>query len=143
MAERLSESDYRRVAAASGCDPEWLVSCWHSLRDGCITQRERRRVVQERRNHAWFQVRCLQYRLRLVLEDDEREAVTRRVAMWHRRYEHALRVLARMHCGPSHADIARILGVPKGTVDSSIFYGKRELRNSEYLSVLATAIANP
>jgi hypothetical protein len=143
MAERLGEPDYRRVAGAAGYNPEWLIRCWQTLRNGCIAQRERRRDVEERRDRAWFQVRCLQYRLRLVLEDDEREAVNRRLAMWRRRYEHALRVLSRMHCGPSHADIARVLGVPKGTVDSSVFYGKREIRDSAYRSVLASAISNP
>jgi len=143
MAERLGEAEYRRVAVASGCNPEWLVSCWYTLRDGCLAQRERRRSIQERRDHAWFKIRCLQYRLRLVLEDEEREAVTRNLAMWRRRYEHARRVLGRMHYGPSHAEIARVLNVPKGTVDSSVFYGKRELRNQSYLSVLASAVSNP
>jgi hypothetical protein len=142
MAERLSEADYRRVAAVSGCDPDWLIGCWHALRDGYSEQRERRAAVGERRDRAWFQVRCLQYRLQLVLDDDEREVVNRRLAMWRRRYEHARHVLARMHCGPSHADIARVLGVPKGTVDSSVFYGKREICDSAYRVVLASAISN-
>lgn len=143
MAERLSEADYRRVAAAAGCDPRWLVGCWHQLRDSCIGQRERRESIQERRDRAWFKIRCLQYRLRLVLDDDERAASLRGLAMWRRRYEHAKRVLGRMHYGPSHAEIARVLNVPKGTVDSSVFYGKRELRNRSYLSVLASAVSNP
>ncbi|MEE8441516.1 MAG: hypothetical protein V3S41_07335 [Spirochaetia bacterium] len=143
MAERLGEADYRRVAAASGRNPEWLVGCWQTLRDGCTAQRERRRSIQERRDRAWFKSRCLQYRLRLVLEDGERDATMRQLAMWHRRYEHARRVLAKMHDGPSHAEIARVLNVPKGTVDSSVFYGKRELRNRSYLRVLASAVSNP
>ena len=143
MTERLGEADYRRVATAAGCDPEWLVGCWHKLRDGCTAQRERRRTIQERRDRAWFKIRCLQYRLRLVLEDEERETAIRRLAMWRRRYEHARRVLGRMHNGPSHAEIARVLNVPKGTVDSSVFYGKRELRNQSYLRVLVSAVSNP
>lgn len=143
MTERLGEADYRRVAAASGCDPEWLVSCWHKLQDGCSAQRERRRSIQERRDHAWFKIRCLQYRLRLVLEAEEQDTAIRQLAMWRRRYEHARRVLGRMHDGPSHAEIARVLNIPKGTVDSSVFYGKRELRNESYLRVLASAVSNP
>jgi len=145
MVERLGEAEYRRVAAASGCDPDWLVGCWHQLREGCGAQRERRRSIQERRDRAWFKIRCLQYRLRLVLEDEERAAAVRQLAMWRRRYEHARRVLARMHDGPSHAEIARVLklNVPKGTVDSSVFYGKRELRNRSYLRILASAVSNP
>jgi hypothetical protein len=48
-----------------------------------------------------------------------------------------------MHPFPTHAEIAGVLNVPKGSIDSSIFYGKRELRDPACLAVLASAVANP
>ena len=143
LSERLGEEDYRRVAVATGCDPAWLLNCWQQLRLGCTEQRERRAAFQARRDRAWFKIRCLQYRLRLHLDDEERRVAERQLGMWRRRYEHARRILDRMQFGPTHADIAKVLAVPKGTVDSSVFYGKRELRDPAYVATLASAVSNP
>lgn len=141
MAERLDEPDYRRIARVTGCDPEWLIACWHELQDRCAERRERGTLLREQRDRAWFRVRCIEYRLRLTLTEDERQHATQRLAAWRRRYEHARRVLARMRADPSHAEVAAVLGIPKGTVDSSIFYAKREFTDPRYRAVLARLVA--
>jgi hypothetical protein len=43
-------------------------------------------------------------------------------------YETAGKILAQAPKAPSHSDIARILGIPKGTVDSGFHYIKKNDR---------------
>jgi hypothetical protein len=142
MAERLDENDYRRVARAIGCDTEWLLRCWHRLRDDCTAQRERRRIYQIRRNRAWFRMRYLQYRLDQVTEEDARKRLLLDLSAWRHRYDQARRVLQKMQDGPSHMQIAAVLEIPKGTVDSGVFYAKREFTRDSYQARLALVLAN-
>jgi len=143
LTERLHEDDYRRVARASGCDTEWLLSCWQRLRAVCRDRRDRQTLFRERRDRAWFKMRCIQYRLQLVLEDDERRAALRQLEKWRRRHGYAVRLLSRMRCFPTHAEIAEVVGVPKGSVDSSLYYGKQQLEDPNYRERLANALSNP
>lgn len=143
LTERLCESDYRRVAHAAGCDAEWLLRCWQQLRQECTIRRERQMRYRERRDKAWFRVRCIQYRLQLVLDREEQEAAHRQLAKWRRRHLYAVRLLSRMRSFPTHAEIAAAVGVPKGSVDSSLFYGKQQLEHEEYRRYLANALGNP
>lgn len=142
MGERLGESDYRRLACAVGCDPEWLILRWHQLRAACETQRERRRVYRTRRDRAWFRMRCVQYRMTVTVDGDTLRALAGELLEWRHRYEQARKVLLRMQDGPSHAQIARALCIPKGTVDSGMYYAKREITREAYRARLALALEN-
>jgi hypothetical protein len=141
LTERLDEKDYRRVARAAGVEPEWLVSCWQQLRHACFEQRERRRAFRARRDRAWFRMQCLQFRI-TEAPTDRLGDLTRQLQAWRRRYEQARRGLLHMQDGPTHAQIAHVLGVAKGTVDSGVFYAKRELKEKSHDSELVAALTN-
>jgi RNA polymerase sigma factor (sigma-70 family) len=80
-----------------------------------------------RRNKTFAQARQLEAELRNEV-DSERIAVLQaaRVRL-HRRMEAAMRRMARVNVSPTNREIACLLGIPKGTVDSGLYWLKRKL----------------
>jgi RNA polymerase sigma factor (sigma-70 family) len=135
--ERLTPAACARIARIAGCDVEWLNSVWLSIRDECDTQRRRRDAARKVRDRAWFRTRFIETQLLNAAEQSERVALLQELDRWNTRLARARRVLARMPAGPTHQQIADALGIPKGTVDSGVFKGKRELRDPSYAELLA------
>ena len=137
-AEQLSDAAYKRLAEIARCDEAWLHETWQSVRDQCDAARLRRQAVRKVRDRAWFKTRCAELRLRAAADETERESLRLEWERWNRRLERARRVLSRMPVGPTHQQIADALGVPKGTIDSSVFKAKRELADQGFVNRLAT-----
>ncbi|MFW5684695.1 MAG: hypothetical protein ACOC1I_07575, partial [Spirochaetota bacterium] len=132
----------RRLAPVVGCAPEWLLDRWQQLHEQTTANRVRRERIRERRDRAWFRVRCLEARLGEAVPSERDELLAGRRA-WHARYERARRELARMSDGPTHEQIADALGIAKGTVDSSVFKVRRELQDPAYRMRLARLLEGP
>ena len=89
----------------------------------------RRRLLRGRRNAAWSRIRLLEVRHRECDDEDRRAELERRMACERRRLDNLRDQLARVPGHTPHKDIADVLGVPKGTVDSGIHYLKKKLRS--------------
>ena len=134
--ETLDETICERLAEVVGCSPEWLRNRWQELHEEQAELRNRRAVVRARRDRAWFRLRCIEARLQEAVPG-EREELRADHGRWHERYERARDELSRIPQGPSHLQIARVLGIAKGTVDSSVFKFRQELKNSAFRERLA------
>ncbi|MFP4373793.1 MAG: hypothetical protein ACLFPO_05660 [Spirochaetaceae bacterium] len=94
-----------------------------------VERRERRRnELRERRNNAFLEVRLAQDELAITPEEHRRAAIRRELDRQNRRLRNARRQLAHVPSVPTNGEIAAILGIPKGTVDSALHYMKRRLR---------------
>ena len=120
-----------------GWDRARMITAWQQLRAMYEPMRERRFKLQSARDGAWFRVRCIENRLRIAADEFERRSLELERARWQRRYERAQFLLSTVPAGPSHHQIARVLGIPKGTVDSGVFKARREVGNAAYLERLA------
>lgn len=83
------------------------------------------RRLRERSNHAYARARLIEAQLRAETGDDRRLLLERRLrrardaAVTSRAEARAVRL------GPSNRQIAELLGIPKGTVDTGLFWLKR------------------
>ena len=135
--EQLNEEAYRKLATSLGCDGEWLVRRWQEVRESCTDQRKRRDRYREKRDKAWFRIRCLQLRRRTATDADESQCIDESIECCQGRLDRARRLLSRMPTGPTHQQIATALGIPKGTVDSGIHYAKRDINDHTLARVVA------
>jgi len=142
-AARLDESECRSLARVLGCDADWIIGAWLALRKRCDGNLQRRSAARATRDRAWFKIRCLQTRLRETLEPRERELCEKQLSEWKRRFDTARRKVASIPSAPTHKEIADCLGVPKGTVDSSIFRIRRELDDPAYIRRLVSIFDPP
>ncbi len=134
--DRLDPELRQRIARVTGCRPDWLEDRWLELREITRRLRTRKYAVRARRDQAWFRLRCVESRIAgsppgdlAVLKEERRRLATR--------YDRARRDLEKMGQGPTHLQIAQVLGIAKGTVDSSIFKVREELQSAEYRERLA------
>lgn len=124
------------LATMVGCEPTWLEERYHELRLFTEQIRAKRERLRIRRDRAWFRLRCLETRI-LEAVPPERPALREQRARWHHRYERARSLLERTPSGPTHAQIADVLGLKKGTVDSSIYKVRQELQDPRFRDRLA------
>lgn len=140
--ERLTQESCRRIAALTGCDEAWLTDRWQELRALYERRRIRRLDAERIRDRAWFRIRCAETRLRSAVDEDEREACRAECARWQVRLDRARDAIQRIPMGPTHKEIATVLGLPKGTVDSGVYKLRQELRVPEYRHRLASLITD-
>ncbi len=132
----FTAASLERFARIVGCEPSWLEERYHELRVFTEEVRAKRERLRIRRDRAWFRLRCIETRI-LQAVPCERPALRDQRARWHQRYERARSRLERTTAGPTHAQIADVLNLKKGTVDSSIYKVRQELQNPRFRDRLA------
>jgi DNA-directed RNA polymerase specialized sigma24 family protein len=127
----------QQLAIELGLDPDWLIGIWMHLWSCCDDARQRRTNSRVARDNAWFQLRLVEAELQRSTSSAAHSRLSRRITYWRRAYENAIEKLKHIHVAPTHKQIADALGIPKGTVDSSIFTARQELEDARYLARLA------
>ena len=124
---RLDPGELAAAAAATGIDPRRLAGMAEQLRAGLEPVERRLAVLRERRNRAFSEARLLEAELIGRPDDGRTEALRLRLAAANRRMNAAMARMARVRRDPTNREVARVLGVPKGTVDGGLFWLKRRL----------------
>lgn len=124
----VSDAQLDELARVTGYHEHRLRECRDELRR-LVGRRDRRRTeLRARRNDAFFQVRLAQDELATTPEEHRRAVVRRELERQNRRLLNARRELARVPAVPTNGEIAVVLGIPKGTIDSALHYMKHRLR---------------
>jgi hypothetical protein len=117
------------ISRLSGYPEDWLRRCRDELRELTTRREARRRELRERRNGAFFKIRVLQDELSWTSSEKRRTSLKAELERQKRRLTSARAKLARVPAVPTNGEIARTLGFPKGSIDSSLHYMKRNLRS--------------
>jgi RNA polymerase sigma factor (sigma-70 family) len=80
-----------------------------------------------RRNRAYSQAVMLETEMAEETDPERRKALGERISKMRKRMKGAMRRMSRIMLNPSNRDIAEELGLPKGTVDSGLYWLKRKL----------------
>jgi hypothetical protein len=124
-ANEVNDRLISRTAARTGMHSAVVFHLIEVLRTVMGNRIRRTELLLERRRRGYFR---LQYfaGLRRICRDKFQELdLEKRIGREKRRCGAVDRTLAVIPKSPSHGDIARILGIPKGTIDSSYFYMRR------------------
>lgn len=123
----LDPAELRVLAGAAGMGTEALSTVLSRLEDCLIRREARLSMLRARRNGAFSRARLLEARLASEPDGDRREELRIRLEAARRRMRNAMDRMARAGTAPSNREIAAALGVPKGTVDSGLYWVKRRL----------------
>ncbi len=93
-------------------------------RAGSASQR-RWSMIRERSNHAFAKARMIEDHLHDEVDADRRRILQQRLQRARRTAANARAELRAVRLGPSNRQIAQLLGIPKGTVDTGLFWLKR------------------
>jgi RNA polymerase sigma factor (sigma-70 family) len=115
------------LAPLAGVSREKLLTLASTVQ-GLRTSRERRlETFRSRRNKAFALIRVLETELMTEGEPQRVLVLQGRLARARRRMRSAMQRMARVGLAPTNKEIGAVLGVPKGTVDSGLYWLKRKL----------------
>jgi DNA-directed RNA polymerase specialized sigma24 family protein len=124
---RLDPDDLPAAAKATGVAADRLIGLVDQLRAGMEPVEQRLAMLRKRRNRAFSEARLLETELAGGPDPVAAERLRLRLDAANRRMNAAVARMARVRCDPTNREVARVLGVPKGTVDSGLFWLKRRL----------------
>jgi DNA-directed RNA polymerase specialized sigma24 family protein len=108
--------------------PEEVLSGYaQALRSRMAPREKRLEMFRGRRNRAYSNARLLERELQEELDPGRRSAILERLATARKRMRTAMHRMSRIMLNPTNREIAEVLAVPKGTVDSGLFWLKRKL----------------
>ncbi|MBL8965410.1 MAG: hypothetical protein JNG85_00295 [Spirochaetaceae bacterium] len=125
------DGETRRVAAATGVPLEWLAAATAQARRSLEAERLRYERLSLRRDRSWSRLRLLEGRQAEACDLAERRRVGEAIAKEKLRLESTRRAIKDFHPLVPNSVVARILGIPKGTVDSGLYYLKKSLPGLE------------
>lgn len=117
------------LAPLIGKSTERIYQLKEKLDDKCTKRIENREYLQQRHNRLFIDITRDQKKLVKMEDGYEKEKIFKKMREKQKRKNKINDKLKRRNCGPKNSEIAQILGIPKGTVDSSIFYIKKELES--------------
>jgi hypothetical protein len=115
------------LARLAGITTERLLSLAASLRELRSRREARQEMFRGRRNRCYAAVRLLETELRSETDAEKLDSLQERLRRIRRRMSVAMEHLSRVALSPTNLEIGKVLGVPKGTVDSGLFWLKKKL----------------
>ena len=126
-ARQLDPSRASQLAALAGTAPGRLLDLVGTLRD-MRTGRERRlQKFASRRNRAYAKILLMETELRGEVEPAKIAALRGTLQRARLRMRSSAERMARVGMSPTNREIAAVLGIPKGTVDSGLYWLKKKL----------------
>jgi len=123
----LDEATMSALAELARFDLDRLQCLAEQLRREREPRDRRLETFRLRRNRAFSLARLLETELQGETDPERIAALRCRVSSARRRMEAAMKRMSRVGLAPTNREIARVLGVPKGTVDSGLYWLKRKL----------------
>ena len=123
----LDDAEIDRAAAATGCPTDRLHRLVSDLAQRGAAKRRRQQMLRERRNHAFAELNIWSAVAHQETDPDRRARAVARAARHRRTMKSAQAELARVRVAPSNRDIGDLLSVPKGTVDTGLYWLKRDI----------------
>lgn len=121
-APEAGEAETRMVARGLGIPLAWLDARAHEARNQVLAETERRRHETELLASFWQSIRFFETQGQDESDPLRQAMRAQALARARSRYQALRNRLVRKRILVPHSAIARILGVPKGSVDSGIYY---------------------
>lgn len=118
----LNREDLKQVAQLTGNKLEWVEQCRDILWERLENRRRRIDELRSRRNNAYFRMHYMYQRLEIETETASRSRLFSILMQEKHRLQRAQKALSHVPKTPTHTDISEVLKIPKGSVDSSMYY---------------------
>ena len=133
----LEEPQLAAAARAVGCELPRLRFLIEQLRRGRASAHRRLHLLRERRTRAFAQLQLWSAAAHQAVDEARRAHAVRRAARHRRTVETAQSEISRVRVAPSNREIAALLGIPKGTVDTGMYWLRRQ-SHAEYAAADGT-----
>ena len=126
----LDDNLIARVSEVTGYSADCISRACLAVKEKIQEKRDALQHMKERRNGCYFQILVIQSRIMNETDPERRIWLEEEIHRLRLRIERvSKKIKAKASCLVSHKDLAQVLGIPKGTIDYSIFAIRRK-RNS-------------
>ncbi len=123
----MTPERFSGLAALARVPQDTLTRYASVLRARMAPREKRLEAFRMRRNRAYSCIRLLEQELLEEADPGRRGRIHERLARARKTMRTAMHRMSRIKLNPTNREIAEVLGVPKGTVDSGLFWLKRKL----------------
>ena len=123
----LDESHLEAVSQSTGVDLAWLQACQYRLSLRTDSRRRRQEDLFHRRGEALSRRLLAEDEARREADPDRRQVHEWRAGFYRKRLVNLNRQQESLSTAPTHLELANLLGMPKGSVDSGLYHLKRSL----------------
>jgi len=124
----LSDRELEKFSQMSGYDCDWLLDLKDRINGFLHGKSGRLTDLREKRNNYFSRIQYYQTLLYDELIPHKRSLLEEKISRLQKRLEDTRREISRVPARPTHGEIAQLLGVPKGTVDSGLHYFRKMVR---------------
>ncbi|MCL2481079.1 MAG: hypothetical protein FWF38_05165 [Spirochaetaceae bacterium] len=127
----IKETELPDIAEILNCDKEWFYEAFSKINKKIENKIKRKKLLEERRNRYFcrlYHFHELLSSTEIVEEKNKYSLVIAKIKFY---INNITEKIDAMTIEPTHKDIAEIMHIPKGSVDSGLFYFKLYL---EYIS---------
>jgi archaellum component FlaC len=125
--ERIKEG----IIRITGYKRKWLETCSEKLKEKVERRLNRIKLIKTRRNTAFLEFHILQEKCSFAENNNEKEELKDQINKLRKRIDQMNKDISKAIVRPTHKDIADILQIPKGSIDSGIYYIKNSFKEME------------
>ncbi|MBA7606058.1 hypothetical protein ES703_13196 [subsurface metagenome] len=123
----LDGQDIDRLSGLTGYDRGWLMGIIDELKARLHQREKRLRCLRAKQNKAFYRSRIIEEELLFEVDREKRAALSARLERLKQTGHLAQAKVARIPLAPSNRDIGEVLDIPKGTIDTSLYWLKKKL----------------
>lgn len=124
----LDDGHLEAVCRETGAELAWLQACQQRLRVTTRHRSHRREILIEKRGEAYCRRLMAEDDARREADPDRRRVHERRAGLYRTRLANLTLQQNALSTAPTHQELARLLNMPKGSVDSGLYHLKKHLR---------------
>lgn len=130
----IDEEILKKCSSALGMPEQYLFNLVELAKRRTEGERKQIDALNAKLNTLWIRLRVLELRLETSLLSNEKECIARSLERCRQRYVWLLEKRRRRRSLVSNELISELLGVPKGSVDSGLFYLRKNLDSGRPLA---------
>lgn len=123
----LTDPIIDNLSSILGVEKKWLEGKKDQLNEKCQERIKNRDYLEIRCNRLFIDITKDQDKLNKELDINKKQEILIKLEEKKTRLHKLQETLSKRSYGPKNDEIAKVLNIPKGTVDSSLFYIKKKL----------------
>ena len=127
----IDDSMMEHAARLSGFEPDYILGCATELRERLGEKRNRYRLLTEKRNALHIRILQLKTLLSAESNGERNREYRKQIRLAESRIEKTNHEMKSFYLLPTHKDIAEVVGVAKGSVDSGLYYLRKAFSAAE------------
>lgn len=120
--EYLTHAMVEEIVAITNIDRRWFLNCVMALKARLERRRSRLEAARRYRNRYFFHYHVLQIQLQQCSDPEKRGFLQSELLQIKEKLDRSAARVQRLHVHPTNREISEVLNIPKGTIDSGIYY---------------------